>query len=363
MEDLSPKDDYPDDPERALTQTCTDLSAELRLGTRKLRAWVAGSRRRGLSSAARLLAVARVIVFSDGPTKPRMPMWLLRPPRGQELGLWTIQVWEVVEGEGGGLRSAGSKVFVMPRGVAVDSVSIDDDAKLGVSLAFGPEVASTLGLPSPSVELSTTRDALAKLPRAFDKKPDPMVVLSRILSQAGVRLAKSARRAPVEAPGKRRKPTLREYRALVAERLEKLRPALVADLHGRVFRYPFPPGTKELAFEIHSHDLFAMPIVGYLMDGNNGQVQVRGEDGEPVLAGNVDVLPKHEVISGDALKPFLEADIASADAHMPLLLRWFVAAWKEALRTERFPLAASISFHDGGDVVRLPSGASKQRAP
>ncbi len=54
----------------------------------------------------------------------------------------------------------------------------------------------------------------------------------------------------------------------------------------------FPERRRAWSSNIHHCQLDAtIPIVGYLMDGNRGQVQVKARGGKRVLAPNVDVLP------------------------------------------------------------------------
>jgi len=153
--------------------------------------------------------------------------------------------------------------------------------------------------------------------------------------------------------------TVTGYRALVNDRLERLRAALVADLRRRVCKLAPPPGTASLDFEVHYHQLGdKLPIVGYWMDGNNGQVELPGKHGGRVVAPTVDILPgKKPVIPARALAPFLDAGLETLAVHTPLLLRWFVSGWNAAGGDERFPLPASIMLHDGGNKIALATAA------
>ncbi len=55
------------------------------------------------------------------------------------------------------------------------------------------------------------------------------------------------------------------------------------------------------------------------------------------------------------IKPYLEADVETLEVHTPLLMRWFVSAWSEAMGGKRFALPASVMLHDGGVPVPMAS--------
>jgi hypothetical protein len=169
--------------------------------------------------------------------------------------------------------------------------------------------------------------------------------------------AKPAR--PAAATARTSGLTEKTYRALVVARLAELRSALIDDLVRRVFVYPFPEGTKSLDYEIHFQTLNgALPLTGYLMDGQRGQVMLVAAGGERVLASNIEVLPSVKpVIPWSKIEPFDDAAVEMLDIHAPLLRDWFIEAWTAAGGKERFRLPASISFHDDDDPTPLPTAA------
>jgi hypothetical protein len=149
------------------------------------------------------------------------------------------------------------------------------------------------------------------------------------------------------------------YRRLVVAKLHALLPALADDLRDRVFELTFPEGTESFELEIHTRDLDeVVPIVGYLMDGQRGQVQIRKEGRKAVLAPNVAILPKVKaVIPARELARFRKAGMDLT--HGDLLLSWFVAGWKTAGGARCFNLPARISFHDDTNAVVLPSRGAR----
>ncbi len=150
------------------------------------------------------------------------------------------------------------------------------------------------------------------------------------------------------------RPTAKAYRALVLARLTEIEPKLIEELKKRVFPRKFPEGTKSLDYEIFFDGLCGpLPIVGYLMDGENGQVMIGNG-----LAPNVDVLPKIDpVIAPNVVERFEEAGVETTSIEVPLVRAWFIAVWKAAGGKRLFPLRASIQTHDGGTRFELPNAA------
>lgn len=365
---LDPKDDYPDSMDRLTDDQVrkgarpVDFKAEMKRSSKALRAWVDASPRRSLSPNGRLIALGRNVAYEkEWATAPLLP--ILRPVRKGDYALWSISV----QGEGPDGRPRWAAT-VLPPGVAVQKVAIADDATITAALVLDAAVAAKLGT-SPRVEASAPFEAWKKLPASPTQaeKREGLDALAAIFAGAGIggtgvkkgeratreKEARAAKKAAAAA--ERPAPTAKEYRAFVVERLEKLRPALVADLRRRVFPYPFPPGTKELAFELFFLGLDEEMLVGYLMDGNNGQVMVAGEGGTRVLAPNLQVLPKKQPLVPRRTLERFDALEDGVEIHVPLVRRWFIEAWKEAGGRERFPLPASIQYHDGGKLTKLPS--------
>ncbi len=157
------------------------------------------------------------------------------------------------------------------------------------------------------------------------------------------------------------RPTAKAYRALVLARLKELEPKLIEELQKRIFPRKFPAGTKSLDYEIFYDGLCGpLPIVGYLMDGNNGQVMIRASNKTVVLAPNVDVLPSIDpVIAASVVERFEDAGVETTNIETPLVRAWFIEAWRAAGGKRLFPLPASIQTHDGGTRFELPSAAPK----
>ena len=365
---LDPKDDYPDSIDRLTDDQVragarpVDFKAEMKRSSKALRAWVEASARRSLSPNGRLIALGRDVVYEkQWATAPLLPV--LRRPRKGDYALWSISV----QGEGPDGRPRWV-VTVLPPGVAVQKVAIADDATITVAFELDAGLAAKLGV-SPRVEAAAPFEAWKKLsssPTQAEKKEglDALAALFAGAGVGGVGVKKGARAVreketraakKAAAAAERPAPTAKEYRAFVVERLEKLRPVLVADLQRRVFSYPFPPGTKELAFELFFLGLDEEMLVGYLMDGDNGQVMIASKGGTRVLAPNLEVLPKKKpLVPRRALERF-DALEDGVEIHVPLVRRWFIEAWKQAGGRERFPLRASIQYHDGGKLTKLPS--------
>jgi hypothetical protein len=306
-----------------------------------------------LSATRAAFAVARPVVYS----KPRPTAaydTILRRPRKGDVFFWTVSLYEIENG-----KRLGS-LALLPHGVTVTKLSVRD-ADVAMSLALDEKVARVLGA-GRALDVVATRDALRAMPRAWDVltgKADHIAAFGKLLAAGGIETAgvrKLTRAAHAKEARKAResaKPSKQAYRALVLASLAKLRPALVSYLRRHVFVHPIPEGAKELAFELHWQTLDAVPIVGYWMDGDNGQVQT-GPQGKRTLVANVAILPNKRVLSKGDLAPFTAAEVETLGVHAPLVLAWFVAAWKEAAsRGKTFPLPATIQYHDGGRVKRL----------
>jgi hypothetical protein len=144
------------------------------------------------------------------------------------------------------------------------------------------------------------------------------------------------------------KPTEKAYRALVLARLEEIRPQLIDELTKNVFPKKFPEGTKSLDYEIFFDGLCGpLPIVGYLMDGNNGQVMLRDAKGKvTALAPNIEVLASVDpVIAADVVQRFEDAGVETTGIDTLLVRDWFIDVWKDAGGKRLFPLPASIQTH------------------
>jgi hypothetical protein len=332
---LAPRDDYPDSVDRVGTRAMPFQFYEgLEKPSRAFRAWVKGSARRCLSADETMLVIARPVVYRR-PRETAPYDQLLRKPKAGEIFFWTVIFYSIDQGK----RTATQAI--LPRGVTVTKVSFDG---VRVVLAMKREDGST-------IDATVMREALAAMPRGWDVlrgKADHAAAFAKLVTPG------AAREAPPKK--KQRRPTVREYRAAVVESLAKLRPALIADLRSRVFVHATPDGAKELGFEVHYQELDAVPIVGYWMDGQNGQVQTRDRKGNPVLVPNLDVLPGTPILSDSVREPFTLADIDTIGVGPPLVLRWFINAWREAGGAKAFPLPATIQFHDGGPVTKLSPG-------
>jgi hypothetical protein len=342
MPSFDPGDDYPEASTRPSPVT---LHVELKKRTPALRAWVASSPRRSLSPSGKLLAMARIEVVASAPGGNHyLPRAQLRPPQGTEVGRWKVIICEVPEFQW---------TYTLPEGVAVRTLAIDDDWTLRVGLTADSPIATTLGLAGPELDLTLQREQVQRLPTKLNPRVGPADALAAILVLAGAPSGKLAARAKEAA----RPPSESKDRKLVLECLGRLRPALIADLRKRVFRYPFPPGTAQLYFEVFHEDLEPLPICGYLWDENDGPVKVVDAKGRRVDAPYLKVLPDRKVVPPHLAKRFTGASVDIA----PLLVPWFASCWKAAGGAERFPLNASIQTHDDMKGVRLPSAASRAR--
>ncbi len=150
------------------------------------------------------------------------------------------------------------------------------------------------------------------------------------------------------------RPTKKAYRDLVLARLKELRPALLKDLRERIFVFSPPPGATRLDFEVTSAT-DGVPVLGYFMDERtNGQVMIPKRGGR--FDAYIQVLPHETFLSRRATQPFVDADEVDSAGESRLVREWVTDAWKAAGGKERFPLRASISFHDG-EPTRLPTAA------
>jgi hypothetical protein len=328
---LSPRDDYPDNASRVGPRELPfQFYDALEKPTAAFRVWVKSSPRRCLSVTEPRLVIARPIVYLR--PRPTAPFDQLgRKPRPGETFFWRVELYEI----DGGKRKATHTI--LPRGVTVAKVAFD-----------GERVALTMKRDDATIEATVTREELAAMPRGWDVltgKVDHDAAFAKLITPPG----KGAK--PVREK-KKRMPTLRDYRAAVVDSLAKLRPTLIADLRSRVFVHPIPTGAKELGFEVHYQALDEVPIVGYWMDGQNGQVQTKDRKGNPVLVPNLAILPGTPILSDIARAAFAEADLDDVGIGPPLVLRWFIDGWREAGATA-FPLPASIQLHDGGRVTKL----------
>jgi hypothetical protein len=174
----------------------------------------------------------------------------------------------------------------------------------------------------------------------------------------------TAKRASTKRPAvglRAARPTLKEYRALVTARLDELRPKLIKELRERVFVFPIPAGAKSLDYEIQDTTLGAgdATILGYFMDGNGGQVMIPKPGGKwdpyiPLLTSKEHMLPR------TVAQQFDDAGVETWKVSGPAILRWFIDGWKAAGGKTRFPLPASVSFHDD-DPTPLPSASSTRK--
>jgi hypothetical protein len=139
----------------------------------------------------------------------------------------------------------------------------------------------------------------------------------------------------VKSAAKPKKPTAKEYRALVTARLKVLKRALVEELRERIFVFPFPDGAKSLDFEIFEDTLDGAEgspaIAGYFMDGNGGQVNIpkRGGRFEPYI----EVLTSRQpllTLPSNTYQRFEDAGVEGWRIHRPMIPRWFIDAWKAA---------------------------------
>ncbi len=346
MRALSPRDDYPDSVDRSPpSEWPFNFHAQLEKPNKAFRAWIGASPRRSLAESA--FAIARPLVCRrPRPTAPYET--LLRRPRKGDVFFWTVELYEL-DSDGKRLGS----LALLPRGVTVTRVAAGE-RDVAISLALDETLARAFGV-GRTLDITATRDALRAMPRAWDVltgKADHVAAFAKLLAAGGVATAgvkkvtsatrkQAARKAKVRAT--RPRATQPRYRALVVASLAKLRPALVSDLRRRVFVAAIPEGAKELAFEVHWRQLAdSVPIVGYWMDGNGGQ-----------LGTAVAILPNKRVIAKRDFAPFVEDEVETLGVHSPLVLRWFVAAWRDAVRGNRFGLPASIQYHDGGRVIQL----------
>jgi len=67
---------------------------------------------------------------------------------------------------------------------------------------------------------------------------------------------------------------------------------------------------------------------------------------------NLDILPGTPILPDSVREPFVDADVDTIGVGPPLVLRWFIDAWREAGGARAFALPASIQLHDGG-VTKL----------
>ncbi len=340
MPKLSPRDDYPDSASRARSGEWPFRFYDvLEKPSSSFRAWVKSSPRRWLSATEPRLVLARPIVYvRPRPTGPYDQ--LLRKPKSGETFFWTVDLYEL---DDAGKRRATQAI--LPRGVTVAKVALD-----------GVRVALTMKRDGATIEATVTRAELAAMPRGWDVltgKADHDAAFAKLIAPP-VKGKKPVREK------KKRLPSLRDYRAAVVGSLAKLRPALIADLRDRVFVHPIPAGTKELGFEVHYQALDEVPIVGYWMDGQNGQVQTKDRKGNPVLVPNLAILPGTAILSDSQRHAFTEADLDDAGVGPPLVLRWFIDAWREASRSKAFSLPATIQLHDGGRVMHLSPATQKR---
>jgi len=365
MPDLDPRDDYPDSVDVLSTEQVQNgvlplnFKQALASPTKPFRAWAAASPCRSLHPAGDVLVIARLEA-----SKPRE----VRAPGAGEEGLWFLHAPAIREG-------VYSVVVQLPPGVAVRRVAIDGDDSIALALEVGGALAAALGM-GPRLDLTTSLAAVGALARArvrLRERVTPEDLFASFLAGSGVEGTELARRAALvkeadgalaaanEAERQRPKPPIGEYRKLVKHLLAKLRPALIRDLQTRVFPYEFPPGTRELGFEMMWDDLEPLPIVGYMMDGNDGQVMIELPSGQRTLSGTLDILPGHSFVPAGALAVFRGVDYTLSSVHVPMVLRWFVEGWKAAGGAKRFPLLANISYHDGGSMTKLPTAAGREK--
>jgi predicted DNA-binding WGR domain protein len=138
---------------------------------------------------------------------------------------------------------------------------------------------------------------------------------------------------------------------------------LVNELRERVFVFPIPDGAKSFDYEIQDSTLGAgyATIVGYFMDGNGGQVMIpkRGGKWDPHLAL---LTSKERMLTRATQQRFDDAGVEGWRVTGPAILRWFIDGWKAAGGKTRFPLPASICFHDG-DATPLPHAKPARAEP
>jgi hypothetical protein len=363
--DLDPHDDYPDSADLLTTEQIQsgilplNFKQALAAPTEAFRAWAAGSPCRSLHPAGDVLMVARLEAV-----RPRE----VRAPSAGEEGLWLLRAETIREG-------VHSVVAQLPHGVSVRRVAIGNDDSVMLGLDVAVALAGPLGVP-PHFDVTTSLATVGALARARVRLRERVTaddLFAWLLAESGVKGTELARRAELvkeadaalaaanEAERKRPKPPVSEYRKLVKGLLAKIRPALIRDLQTRVFPYEFPPGTRELGFEMMWDDLEPLPIVGYMMDGNDGQVMIELPSGQRTLSGTLEILPGHSFVPAGPLAAFRGVDYTLSSVHVPMVLRWFVEGWKAAGGAKLFPLLANISYHDGGGMTKLPSAAGRRQ--
>jgi predicted DNA-binding WGR domain protein len=151
------------------------------------------------------------------------------------------------------------------------------------------------------------------------------------------------------------RPTSKEYRSLVAARLDELRPALIQELREHVFVFPAPERAKSLDYEILDTGFGGKPsIAGYFMDGNGGQIWIPKRGGPaPYVALRTS---EKRLLAGSVVRRFEDAGVDTMEINGAAIRLWFIEGWKAAGGKTRFPLLASICFHDG-DPTPLPNAA------
>jgi hypothetical protein len=122
-----------------------------------------------------------------------------------------------------------------------------------------------------------------------------------------------------------------------------------------------PSRSLHPAGDVLMDDLEPLPIVGYMMDGNDGQVMIELPSGQRTLSGTLEILPGHSFVPAGSLAAFRGVDYTLSSVHVPMVLRWFVEGWKAAGGAKLFPLLANISYHDGGGMTKLPSAAGRRQ--
>ncbi len=154
----------------------------------------------------------------------------LRPPTGTEVGRWFFQRYEL---------DVGRKTLQFPEGLEIRALEIADDKTLHLALAVDASIAKVLALAAPAFDVTLSEAAFGRLPERPRPGLEPVDAIATVLRILGIGGKAMVARAAAAA---RDRPTPGKLRAVIAQSLDALRPALIADLRKRIFRYRFPAG-------------------------------------------------------------------------------------------------------------------------